>query len=204
MKNKLLLLITVFSFSGVIYGQASNTFSLSLGSISTQNSAVQPATSLTALFEVILINVNEKTSITMSMDYSRYIAEGLRFSSCNDCSESDYSGWDLGVKLRFEIKPSTAASFNFFTGPSIVMTKEKYLDQSFYTLAKNNNMYKSSWRSSNYLNRFWDFGVGIKAPILNSYFLFGETLAGYSLDPSQGEPQGIGRYEFNLGVGVRF
>lgn len=57
MKNKLFLLITVFSFSEVIYGQVGNTFSLSLGSISTQNSAAQPATSLSGQFEIVILTM---------------------------------------------------------------------------------------------------------------------------------------------------
>lgn len=109
----------------------------------------------------------------------------------------------MGIKIRFEPQKAKVP-FNVFTGFSRVITKKK----SYVVGIRPAEIHDGRWIeqefSRNYISNFWDLGIGLKADISDKLFFSAETLAGYSLDPSPGKPQGIGRYEFNLGVGVRF
>ena len=204
MKNKLLLLIIILGFSQIVLGQVSNTFSLSLGSISTQNSTAQPATSLSGQFEIVIPDNKEQVNIYLAVDLSGYLAEGLQLSSCSDCSASEYSGFDMGVKIRFESQKAKVP-LNVFTGFSRVITKERYTGgvipfngYDSFSLGSQQEFTRS------YLNHFWDLGIGLKTDFSQKVFFMAEVMAGYSLDSNSDHAQGIGKYEFNLGLGVRF
>lgn len=201
MRLKLFLLVIIFGAYGVVYAQASNTFSLSLGSISTQNSTAQPATSLSGQFEVVIPDNEENINIYLAVDISGYIAEGLRLSSCSDCSASEYSGFDMGVKVRFEPQKAKIP-LNIFTGFSRVVTKKRVSlnDISPQTIYFNPKFVGSR----NYISDFWDLGIGLKVDVSDKIFFSAETLAGYSLESNSDYAQGIGKYEFNLGLGIRF
>lgn len=204
MKNKALLLIMILGYSGVIQAQASNTFSLSLGSISTQNSDAQPATSLSGQFEIVIPDNKEQVNIYLAVDLSGYLAEGLRLSSCSDCSASEYSGFDMGVKVRFESQKAKVP-LNVFTGFSRVITKERHNGGTIplnvhdsFSLGSQQEFTRS------YLNHFWDLGIGLKTDFSQKVFFMAEVMAGYSLDSNSDHAQGIGKYELNLGLGIRF
>lgn len=201
MKNKLFLLIIILDFSEIVLAQVSNTFSLSLGSISTQNSVAQPATSLSGQFEIVIPDNKESLNIYLAVGISGYLAEGLRLSSCSDCSASEYSGFDMGVKIRFEPQKAKIP-FNVFTGFSRVVTKKRVSlnDISPQTIYFNPDFVGSR----NYISDFWDLGIGLKVDVSDKIFFSAETLAGYSLDSNSDYAQGIGKYEFNLGLGIRF
>ncbi len=201
MKNKLILLSLILGLPGIIHAQSSNAFSLSLGSISTQNSEAQPATSLSGQFEIVIPDNEENINIYLAVDISSYLAEGLRLSSCSDCSASEYSGFDMGVKVRFESQKAKVP-LNVFTGFSRVVTKKRisHNDISPQTIYFNPKFVGSR----NYISDFWDLGIGLKMDVSDKIFFSAETLAGYSLDSNSDRAQGIGKYEFNLGVGVRF
>ncbi|XWN36947.1 MAG: hypothetical protein ROO71_13410 [Balneola sp.] len=204
MKNKLILLSLILGLPGIIHAQSSNAFSLSLGSISTQNSEAQPATSLSGQFEIAIPDNEENINIYLAVDISSYLAEGLRLSSCSDCSSSTYSGFDMGVKVRFESQKAKVP-LNVFTGFSRVITKERHNGGTIplnvhdsFSLGSQQEFTRS------YLNHFWDLGIGLKTDFSQKVFFMAEVMAGYSLDSNSDRAQGIGKYEFNLGVGVRF
>jgi len=200
MKKAFVLIFLIFSLACVTNAQQRNSFSLGLGTISTQNNSAQPATSLNGQFEALLIDSKEEMRLYLAVDLSTYLKEDPRFSSCSDCQNNKYSGFDIGVRLSFELQ-ETFVPINVFTGFSRIITKEK-ITRNF---GRTDTIYLGPELvgSRSFLNNFWDLGIGIKAPFSNRFFLSAEALTGYSLE-SDSNQQGFERFEFNMGIGVSF
>jgi hypothetical protein len=189
-----LLVIVLTSLN--VQSQSNNSFSLSFGSIGTQNNIAQPATSLTGQFEIVIPKPEENLNISLAFDFSSYIMDGFRLSSCTDCGNDKYSGFDFGLKIRFEPQ-KTIVPLNLFTGFTRVITKREF---TYYNISPSSNVFGSR----NYISNFWDLGVGIKIPIKERIFFSGEALFSYSLESDPNAQQGFEKFEFNLGLGLRF
>lgn len=197
--------ILFFSVALLLFGSANaqqrNSFSIGLGSISTQNNEAQPATSLTGQFETLLVDSKKEMKVYIGVDFSTYLNEGLRLSSCSDCQKDEYSGFDLGVRLSFELQ-ETAIPIQVFSGFSRIVTKRNLTrgDLTSETIY----LGPEYVGSMNIISNFWDIGFGLTAPIAQKFFFSAEALTGYSLESDPAAQQGFERFEMNLGIGFKF
>ncbi len=178
--------------------QPKHSFSLEMGGISTHNTQAQPATSISGNFTRDLVQVNENMLISLSVDFSTYIADGFKLSHCSDCISSEYSGWDAGLKINF-VPTQANIPVHVFTGLTRVITKETVTIGILPNGAR-----PITTNSRNYINTFWDLGISFDFPITQKFFFATEAIAGYSLETEPGAQQGFERIELNAGIGVRF
>ncbi|MEP1151106.1 MAG: hypothetical protein ABJH08_05195 [Balneola sp.] len=203
-KIKSLFLFSIMLMCSV-NAQQKNSFTLGLGNISTHNNKAQPAISLNGQFEAIIADSKEEMKLYFAVDFSTYIKEGGRVSSCSDCNNYKYSGFDMGARLSFELQ-ETFVPIRFFTGYTRIITKVKYKSIGYTTPAledfeSSGDIYDGRGA---YVSNFFDLGIGIKAPISDRIFFSAEVLTGYSLESDSYAQQGLERYEFNMGVGIKF
>lgn len=195
-----------FSLLCITNAQQRNSFSLGLGSISTQNNSAQPATSLNGQFEALIIDSKEEMKLYFAIDFSTYIKEGARLSYCSDCRENKYSGFDMGMRLSFELQ-ETFVPIHVFTGFSRVITKVRYSRGPSFNIpaTEDHELILDEYNASrNLISNFWDLGIGVKVPISNRFFFSAEALTGYSLESDPSAQRGLERFEFNMGIGIRF
>ncbi|MFY0684119.1 MAG: hypothetical protein JXR20_06170 [Balneola sp.] len=199
-KIKSLFLFSIMLMCSV-NAQQKNSFTLGLGNISTHNNKAQPAISLNGQFEAIIADSKEEMKLYFAVDFSTYIKEGGRVSSCSDCNNYKYSGFDMGARLSFELQ-ETFVPIRFFTGYTRIITKGT--PESNPPSTHPSSGWYGNRTSKHYLSNFFDLGIGIKAPISDRIFFSAEVLTGYSLESDSYAQQGLERYEFNMGVGIKF